>query len=239
MKDFCLEVWGDYACFTRPEMKAERVSYDVITPSSARAVFESILWKPAIVWNITNIEVLNPIRWIYIKRNEISSKAGTNEYILADSDTERQQRSTLCLKDVRYRIYANFDFIEPENRCNNKRNILCDYTREKINREHAGADEKPEKYAAMFERRAGNGQCFSQPYLGCREFSANFRLIAKNDIDQERERKPAVEETRELGLMLYDMDFTSLDAPSPLWFFAKMISGVVNIPAWDSKEVLR
>jgi CRISPR-associated protein Cas5d len=237
MKGFCLEVWGDYACFTRPEMKVERVSYEVITPSAARAIFEAILWKPAIVWNIRKIEVLKPIKWISIRRNEVAAVASLNkEYIFAEDN--RQQRAGLFLKDVRYRITAELDFIEPEKRLNS-RNSLYEHTRERLKREPTEPDEKVEKYVAMFERRASKGQCFNQPYLGCREFSANFRLIKKEDLDNELKEHPSIPETKDLELMLYDLDFSELKSPKPLWFFAKINNGVVDVPAWDSKEVLR
>lgn len=226
MRCFCLEVWGDYACFTRPEMKVERVSYEVITPSSARAIFEAILWKPAIVWNIKKIEVLKPIKWISVKRNEVSVVASANKKCIFTEDNI-QQRAGLFLKEVRYRITAELNFIEPEKRFNS-RNSLYEHTIERLKREFVESDEKEEKYIAMFERRAGKGQCFNQPYLGCREFSANFRLIAKEDLDKEVKEYPTIPETKDLGLMLYDLDFTDLKSPNPLWFFAKMNNG--NIP---------
>lgn len=236
MKGFCLEVWGDYACFTRPEMKVERVSYEVITPSAARAIFESILWKPAIFWNIKKIEVLNPIKWFSIKRNEVEAIASDKKACIYTQDTI-QQRATLCLRDVKYRIYADFEFIKPEDRQNHPRNILYEHTKKRLKEDNSPREDETEaKYAAMFERRAKNGQCFNQPYLGCREFSANFRLIKTED--EKNEEKP-IECSKDLGLMLYDMDFTDLNSPHPLWFFAKIDNGIVNIPAWDSKEVLR
>jgi CRISPR-associated protein Cas5d len=240
MKGFCLEVWGDYACFTRPEMKVERVSYDVITPSAARAIFEAILWKPAIVWNIKKIEVLNPIKWFSVRRNEIAALGTDGKCIYADKGNIRQQKATLCLKDVKYRIYAEFDFIKLEERENHPRNVLYDHTKKKLKEENLNREDETEaKYASMFERRASKGQCFNQPYLGCREFSANFRLIPKEELDTEEKGNPHFSGSKDLGLMLYDMDFSNLKSPQPLWFFAKMENGVINVPAWDSKEVLR
>ena len=115
MRGFCLEVSGPYACFTRPEMKVERVSYDVITPSAARAIFEAILWKPAIRWHVTKIAVFAPIRWISVRRNEVgqvASPRSTGIFI----EEERQQRAGLFLRDVRYRLHAEFEFIPPEQR---------------------------------------------------------------------------------------------------------------------------
>ena len=119
-KTFCLEVWGDYACFTRPEMKVERVSYDVMTPSAARAIFEAIFWKPAIEWKIKKIEVMNPIKWINLRRNEVGAVANDKSSGIIIEDA-RQQRAGLFLKDVRYRIYADLVFIPPKKRKNTSR----------------------------------------------------------------------------------------------------------------------
>ncbi|MCA6070808.1 MAG: type I-C CRISPR-associated protein Cas5c [Endomicrobium sp.] len=233
MKGFCLEVWGDYACFTRPEMKVERVSYDIITPSAARAIFESILWKPAIVWNVKKIEVLNPIKWFSIRRNEVGAIASVGKECIYTQDSI-QQRATLCLKDVKYRIYAEFDFIPQEERENHLRNVLYEHTKKKLKEEILnGEDETESKYASMFERRASRGQCFNQPYLGCREFSAGFKLI-----NPKEDKVAPIDETKDLGIMLYDMDFKNLQSPQALWFFAKMENGIIDVPAWDSKEVL-
>ena len=175
MKGFCLEVSGPYACFTRPEMKVERVSYDVITPSAARGVFDAILWKPAIFWQVTCIEVLAPIRWISVRRNEVGAIASTRKnHIFIEDD--RQQRAGLFLRDVKYRLFGEFEFIPPEKR-GKVYNPVPDYLQDSEELEITRQDEKPAKYAAMFERRAKKGQCFNQPYLGCREFSAQFRLV--------------------------------------------------------------
>ena len=131
MKDWCLEVWGDYACFTRPEMKVERVSYDVMTPSVARAIFDAILWKPAITWHITKIDVMNPIKWISVRRNEVGKIAKTSLGFYIDEVNNkgqlinRQQRAGLFLNDVRYRIHGWFEFIPPENRRQENRYGPC------------------------------------------------------------------------------------------------------------------
>ena len=219
MKRFCLELSGPWACFTRPEMKVERVSYDVMTPSAARACFETILWKPAIRWHVRRIEVLKPIRWINLRRNEVASvistrnaeaamKAGHGDLALYIED-ERQQRSGLFLRDVAYRVHADLDFI-PER--------------------DPGAGVL--KYQEMFERRARRGQCVNQPYLGCREFAASFRLVERLDTE------PApLPETRDLGFMLHDLDFTNSMDPQPRFFRAQLDNGVVNVPALDSAEV--
>ena len=219
MKTYCLEVSGDFACFTRPEMKVERVSYDVMTPSSARAVFESILWKPAIRWHIDKIEVLKPIRWVSVRRNEVGAvisvrnaqeamNKGTGSLGLHIED-ERQQRAGLFLRDVAYRIHAHFE-LQPD----------------------AGENNTPAKFLDMFERRAEKGQCVNQPYLGCREFACDFRLI-----DPMLEQSNPVKETRDLGWMLYDMDYSNAADPQPRFFRATLENGILNIPAWNSEEV--
>ena len=223
MKGFCLEVSGAFACFTRPEMKVERVSYEVITPSAVRAIFEAIMWRPAIRWRPTRVEVLAPIRWISVRRNEVASVASPRKEAIFVED-DRQQRAGLFLRDVRYRLFAEFDFVPPEQRRNGDDSQSVS----------AGPDETPAKYAAMFERRARKGQCFNQPYLGCREFSAAFRLV-----QPDAESTPPISETRDLGWMLYDLDYASLDSPSPMFFHARLEEGVVRIPHPDSEEVRR
>lgn len=215
-----LEVAGDYACFTRPEMKVERVSYDVITPSAARAVFEAILWKPAIVWRIEKIEVLNPLRWIGLRRNEVGAVASTRNaeqamrsgrgLLALNIEDERQQRAGLFLRDVRYRLHARFELTA-----------------------RAGPDDTPAKFAEMFRRRARSGQCVNQPYLGCREFSARFRLIE----DLSAEPPPLQALDPDLGWMLYDLDYRQPDNPTPRFFKARLEGGVMHVPAWDSPEV--
>jgi CRISPR-associated protein Cas5d len=219
---FCLEINGDFACFTRPEMKVERVSYDVITPSAVRAVFESILWKPAIRWQPEKVEVLSPIRWTTIRRNEVGSKVSTTGVRTALQrgvgalalyvEEDRQQRASLLLRDVRYRITASFSLTDK-----------------------AGAEENTQKFAEMFVRRAAKGQCINQPYLGCREFACDFR-----SVDPVAEPATIPEELRgerDLGWMLYDLDFTDTASPQPRFFRARLIDGVVNIPSWQSEEV--
>ena len=156
-----LEVWGDFACFTRPEMKVERVSYDVITPSAARGVVEAIYWKPEIRWRITRIRVLKPIRFTSLRRNEVASKIPAGNVATAMKngrgtlgmyvEDDRQQRAATILRDVAYVIEAHFDILGGEN--------------------NAG------KHLDQFNRRARDGRCFQRPYLGCREFPAEFALI--------------------------------------------------------------
>jgi CRISPR-associated protein Cas5d len=221
VKTYRLEVTGDFACFTRPEMKVERVSYDVITPSAARAIFDAILWKPAIRWQVRRIEVLKPIRWISLRRNEVGSVISTHNVESAmragsgglglHIEDNRQQRAGLFLRDLAYRLHADLEL-----------------------RPDASADEAPGKYQAMFERRAGKGQCVNQPYLGCREFAAAFRLVP----DGQPPAAPIAED-RDLGFMLYDLDFSDPADPAPRFFRARMENGVLDIPPWDSEEVRR
>ncbi len=241
MKSYCLEVSGDFACFTRPEMKVERVSYDVMTPSSARAVFESILWKPAIRWQVSKIEVLNPIKWINLRRNEVgcvastrnvetAMKSGTGQLGLHIED-ERQQRAGLFLRDVRYRIHAHFELRDPGFHKSNYPHL----SKRQMNADESVLEQEPNgavKFMTMFERRAAKGQCVNQPYLGCREFAAEFRLV-----DPATPESRAIQETRDLGFMLYDMDYGNPAEPTPRFYRAQIVSGVVNVPEWNSNEV--
>ena len=223
-KEFCLEVWGAMACFTRPELKVERVSYDVITPSAARAIFEAIFWKPAIHWQVTKIEVLNPIKWTSIRRNEVGAVASKTPIYIEE---KRQQKNTLLLQDVHYRLWAKLEFIPIRQRKNEQPGLFDSEERN---------DESPGKYNAMFERRAKKGQCFNQPYLGTRECVASFRLI---EPDTEELIAP-ISESRDLGIMLYDMDFeANLKNPPAMFYRARMENGVIIVPPKDSEEVLR
>jgi len=230
-REFCIEAWGDYACFTRPEMKVERVSYDIITPSAARAIFEAVFWKPAVRWNVTKVEVLNPIKWISVRRNEVGAiMSPRSDELFIESN--RQQKAGLFLRDVHYRLYAELEFINPKNRQQPRSTVspvLSDPEEQEIERQ----TENPGKYNAMFERRARKGQCFNQPYLGCREFSADFRLIE----DPAKKEKQPINENRDFGFMLYDMDFINIGNPKPMFFRAEMQQGVVIIPVKESPEV--
>lgn len=232
MKGFCLEVSGPLACFTRPEMKVERVSYDIITPSAARAIFDAVLWKPAISWQVKKIEVLAPIRWISVRRNEVGAIASVRRKEIFIED-ERQQRAGLLLRDVKYRLYAEFTFISSEKRCQ-VYNPVPDYLVDAEDTAELRKDETPAKYAAMFERRAKKGQCFNQPYLGCREFSADFRLV-----DPVAEPAQPINETQDLGWMLYDLDFSDLNKPKPLFFRAQMNEGVILVPDRENTGEVR
>lgn len=218
---FVLDVRGDWACFTRPEMKVERVSYDVITPSAARAVFEAILYKPAVCWQVGRIEVLAPVRWMNLRRNEVASvvstrnvqqamKQGLGELALY-VDEDRQQRAAMLLRDVAWRLHADL-----------------------IVRPDRSDPEPPGKFFAMFERRARKGQCVNQPYLGCREFAARWRLV--DDLAAE---PPPIAETRDLGWMLHDLDFAKPTDPQPRFFRAQMTAGVIEVPPFDGQEVAR
>ncbi len=219
MKRYCLELSGAFACFTRPEMKVERVSYDLITPSAARACFEAILWKPAIRWHIRRIEVLKPVRWVNLRRNEVASVVSTRNVTSAMAngsgalalyiEDDRQQRAGLFLRDVAYRVHADLQFLPAMDPAAN-----------------------PAKYQQMFERRARKGQCVNQPYLGCREFAAHFQLI-----DDPASEPAAIDETRDLGFMLHDMDFANPNDPQPKFFRAQMNKGIVEVPPLGDQEV--
>lgn len=217
-----LHVWGERACFTRPEMKVERVSYDCITPSAARGILEAIHWKPAIRWVVERITVLNPISFESIRRNEIGQKASAslaNRAMTAGGRTEvfiedsRAQRTSLILRDVAYVIDARFEMTD-----------------------RAGAEDNPAKHLEMFTRRARKGQCFHQPCLGCREFPAHFSLLEGNAEPQPwpqfREKEstphPSLVGERELGWMLNDIDFAN--GRQPLFFRAVMRDGVIEVP---------
>jgi CRISPR-associated protein Cas5d len=216
-----LRVSGDHACFTRPEMKVERVSYDVMTPSAARGILEAIHWKPAIRWVIDAIHVLEPIRFQSIRRNEVGRKApagkirtAMNREILGDLavvvDEDRQQRAATVLVKPSYVIEAHF--------------ILTG---------KAGPDDNEGKHLDLFNRRATRGQCFHQPCLGTREFAARFELIAPDGP-----LPAAIDETRDLGFMLWDIDHEAAGKPS-LFFRAKLQNGVMSVPQPDSPEIRR
>ncbi len=227
-KEYCLEVWGDYACFTRPELKVERVSYDVITPSAARAIFEAILFKKyAMRWQVTKIEVLNPIKWTSVRRNEVGATASIKSSGIYIED-KRQQKNSLLLKDVKYRIWAKLVFIPVSER-----------PKEAFAKHKPGADENPMKYYQMFERRAEQGQCFTQPYLGTREFSASYRLVDPEKDDLCPALPAEQGGNRDLGIMLYDMDFSNPKDIQAMFYRAEMKEGVINVPPLNSEEILR
>lgn len=226
-----LEISGDYALFSRPEMKVERVSYDVITPSAARGVLEAIYWKPQIRWIIDEITVLNPIRFTNIRRNEISKKASKpsaalvaeggigNEGIFVDDDKTRQQRASLLLKDVRYLIRAHIHLFD---------------TRLERNGPEVPANQAVGKHLDMFKRRARKGQAFHQPYLGCREFPASF--ILHEDVETLPQLDESLSGEKDLGFMLHDIEFDqnsktkAVKDTTPHFFRAQMNDGVIKMP---------
>ena len=214
------------ACFTRPELKVERVSYDVITPSAARAIVEAIFWKPAIHWQITKIEILNPIIWTSVRRNEVGAVAGKTPIYIED---KRQQKNSLLLKDVRYRIWAKMEY----------RSVAKRMAEDDLFTHKPGNDENPMKYYQMFERRASKGQCFNQPYLGTREFSAAFRLVDTVSETLTPALSPEQGGDRDLGIMLYDMDYTDKNDIQAMFYRAEMKHGVIIVPPLNSEEILR
>ncbi|MBL8598607.1 MAG: type I-C CRISPR-associated protein Cas5 [Devosia sp.] len=216
-----LRVSGAHACFTRPEMKVERVSYDVMTPSAARGILEAIHWKPAIRWVVDRVHVLNRIRFQSIRRNEVGSKVSTAKVKSAMNrgdidglalivDEDRQQRAATVLFDVAYIIEAHFELTPL-----------------------AGPGETEGKHLDIFNRRAERGQCFHQPCLGTREFAAAFDLLPAGTP-----LPPAISETRDLGFMLWDIDHAAPGKPS-MFFRAKLENGVLDVPPPGSPLVLR
>ena len=205
-----LEIWGDYALFCRPEMKVERVSYDVITPSAARGILEAIYFKPELKWLIDKIYVCNPIQFTNIRRNEIKAKvnarnirtAMTTDGIVSPiyASEEIQQRASMVLKNVRYIIDAHFELTGK-----------------------GGIDDTNEKHYNIALRRIRNGQYFHQPYFGCREFPVSFRLFEDENV------KTAYSGVQDLGYMLYDMDYTDLENIRPMFYRASMTDGVIDL----------
>ena len=209
-----LKVWGEYACFTRPEMKVERVSYDVMTPSAARGLLEAIYWKPQVRWVIDQIQVLNPIQFTNLRRNEVASRIPKNNVIKAmrgDANSlgiyvedDRQQRAAMILRDVAYCIVAHFELLD---------------------------DADPvQKHYEMFKRRAGRGQYFHHPYFGCREFPADFEWIDGDMPDSQLSGE------RDLGFMLHDIDYAN--EMTPRFFRAQMTDGIINVPPLEGNGVV-
>lgn len=203
-----MEVWGEYACFTRPEMKVERVSYDVPTPSAARGMVESVYYHPGLKWHVDKIYVCKPIRFTNILRNEVASKISARNVLTEangkkrsyiDRNADIQQRATTMLRDVHYVIEAHFEMTDKANPSDN-----------------------PGKFQDIVKRRLRSGQAYMQPYLGCRECTAHFRLWEGGDI-------PTIDETRDLGYMLYDMDYSDPENIQPMFFRAQMVHGVIDL----------
>ena len=200
---FRVRTRGPYACFTRPEFKAERVSYEVITPSAARGLLEAILWKPAIRWRVERIHVLAPIRFIAVKRNEVTDKASPRGGPFF-AEERRAQRNSLLLRDVDYVIEASFELTE-----------------------RAGPEDNLVKFIEMFTRRLANGQCFHAPYLGCREF------VARLDPAPSTWAIPGeLSGERDLGLMLQDLTFSpdGSGVARPYFFAAVLRNGAIAVP---------
>ncbi|WP_417775281.1 type I-C CRISPR-associated protein Cas5c [Stutzerimonas xanthomarina] len=216
-----LLVWGERACFTRPEMKVERVSYDVITPSAARGILEAIHWKPAIRWSVDRIQVLKPIRFESLRRNEVGGKlssvsvgkamkAGRTEGLITFVDEDRQQRAATILRDVAYIIEAHFELTEK-----------------------ADASDSVGKHLDIFNRRARKGQYFHSPCLGVREFPASFQLLEQGVVEPIAD--DALQGERDLGWMLHDIDFA--DDMTPHFFRAQMRDGLIEVPPFMAAEV--
>ncbi|MDD8024527.1 MAG: type I-C CRISPR-associated protein Cas5c [Paracoccaceae bacterium] len=226
-----LLVWGQNGLFTRPELKVERVTYDVMTPSAARGILEAIHWKPAIRWVIDRIHVLEPIRFQQIRRNEVGHKApvGTIKSAMKRGDLgglqllvdeDRQQRASTVLVRPRYLIEAHFELTG-----------------------RAGAEDSEGKHLDIFNRRAARGQCFHQPCLGTREFAAHFELVPPDASLPQRATEAQTPDLgfgnpRDLGLMLWDIDHAAAGRPS-MFFRARLVDGVMEVPAPGSEGVLR
>jgi len=218
-----LKIFGDYACFTRPEMKSERVSYDVPTPSAVRGILEAIHWKHAIAWRVDAVHVMNPVKFENIRRNELGGKlsAGTVRAAMKKNgapvetfiEDDRQQRASLILKDVEYYVEAHF--------------VLTDL---------AGANDSPGKHLDIFNRRLTKGQVYHRPCLGCREFPA---YVEPAQVIPPSRLAEIPDGNRDLGWMLYDMDYSDADNYAPLFFRAKLEKGVLRVPKPDSPEVRR
>lgn len=214
-----LRVWGDMACFTRPEMKVERVSYDVMTPSAARGILTAIYWKPEIAWVIDRIHVIKPVRFTSVRRNEVSAVASIANVKKAMNGAQndlgivveevRQQRAAMVLRDVEYVIAAHFELVDTG----------------------GGESNNAGKHADMFRRRASKGQFFHAPYMGTREFPAYFELLKDNVPPSE------IKGDQDLGWMLYDIDFANDN--TPMFFRTEMHDGVIDVAGARSKGLVR
>lgn len=216
-----LEVWGDYALFTRPEMKVERVSYDVMTPSAARGLMEAVYWHPGMRWSVDRIHVCSPIRFTNLRRNEVKAtvsarsartvmERGTGDLYLCTPENI-QQRASMLLRDVHYVIEAHFDMTD-----------------------RAAPGDNPGKFQDVIKRRVRKGQFYHQPYFGCREFPVNFKLC-----EQIPDCPESLKGERDLGWMLWDMDYTDPENTQPMFFRAVLRDGVLDVPTLESGEVHR
>lgn len=216
-----LEVWGGYALFTRPEMKVERVSYDVMTPSAARGLMEAVYWHPGMRWSVDRIHVCSPIRFTNLRRNEVKAtvsarsartvmERGTGDLYLCTPENI-QQRASMLLRDVHYVIEAHFDMTD-----------------------RAAPGDNPGKFQDIIKRRIRKGQFYHQPYFGCREFPVNFKLC-----EQIPDCPESLKGERDLGWMLWDMDYTDPENIQPMFFRAVLRDGVLDVPTLESGEVHR
>lgn len=214
-----LEVWGDYALFTRPELKVEKVSYDVMTPSAARGILEAVFWHPGMQWVVDRIYVCAPIQFTNVRRNEVKEVAkARNAKVVMESGkgdlylaTPKiiQQRASLLLQDVHYVIDAHFKMTDK-----------------------AAPSDNPGKFQDIIKRRIGRGQCYHQPYFGCREFPAHFGPCVNLPPCP-----PQLQGERDLGWLLYDMDYSNPRDIQPRFFRGTLRDGVLDVPPWDSEEV--
>lgn len=206
-----IKVWGPYALFSRPEMKVERCSYDVLTPSAARGLLEAIYWHPGLRWCIDKIQVVKPIRFTSVRRNEVKSKVsasnalqvynGVDKPLYINTKEDIVQRASILLCDVEYVIEAHFEMTEKAN-----------------------ATDNPGKFQDIIKRRLKRGECYHMPYFGCREFPANFALC-EEEISSYYENEPE----KDLGFMLYDMDYTDPNNIQPMFFRAVMKHGTIDL----------
>lgn len=210
-----LKVWGEFGCFTRPELKSERMSYAVITPSAARGILEAIYWRPEIKWIIDRVHVLSPIIFASIRRNELGGKipygnvrsamnGGAPPSVFIEDD--RQQRAALVLRDVSYIIDAHFEVVK--------------------------GDDNTAKHKEMFVRRVRKGQCFTRPFFGCREFPAFFELVEGN---LPKSALPPADRDKDLGIMLHDIDFAH--DMTPRFFPARLCDGILHVPPFTEAKV--
>lgn len=207
-----VKVWGDYALFSRPEMKVERCTYDVITPSAARGILEAIYWHPGMRWVIDRIYVGKPIQFTSIRRNEVKSKIsaasvlsvynGAKKDLSISSKAEIVQRASLLLKDVEYVIEAHFEMTE-----------------------NANASDNPGKFKDIILRRLKRGECYHTPYFGCREFPVSFKLCEDEEIHTAYD----VVAEKDLGFMLYDLDYSDPNDIQPMFFRAVMRHGILDL----------
>ncbi|WP_440321392.1 type I-C CRISPR-associated protein Cas5c [Laedolimicola sp.] len=214
-----VHVWGDYALFSRPELKTERYSYDVITPSAARGILDAVYWHPGMRWVIDKIYVKNPICFTSVRRNEVKSKILASNVLQAYNGADKPlyistredivQRAALVLCNVSYVIEAHFEMTDKAN-----------------------ASDNPGKFKDIIMRRLRRGECFYMPCLGCREFPANFALCEEEEIHTAYDEVPE----KDLGLMLYDMDYSDPENIQPMFFHAVMRHGVIDL---RECEVLR